>query len=207
MNLEEIRELAYQHLANRKAHKERELGFIYYHGQRVAKIAVKLRQLVLPNDDSWDQELTAAAYFHDIAKGIEPHAVYGSIIVREILADYCTKEQLDRISELVRWHQFRDHTKEYHDYIKILQDADTLDHFGAVEIWMNFFYYAHVEGTLEDSVEFYQTKYPEIAGRARSALNYEVSKTIFDEKHQFVLDFAKRMSIEAEGGFVDFDLR
>ena len=204
MNLEQLRDLAYQHLGSRKAHQDRELGFIYYHGQRVAKIAVKLRQQVLPDDDSHDPELIAAAYFHDIAKGIEPHAIYGSVIVREILADHCTPEQLDRICKLIRYHQFRDHIKGYDDHIKILQDADILDHLGVVEIWMNFHHYAYREGTLRDSVKFYETEYRKLADRMRGALNYEVSKRIFDEKHRFVLAFAERMAVEAEGGLVNF---
>lgn len=205
MDLEAIRELAFKHMANRRAHKEREIGFIYYHGQRVAKIAVKLRKLLIPDDPSRDQELTAAGYFHDIAKGIEPHSVYGAVLVREILAEHCTPEQLDFISDLIRHHQFRDPSKGYHDYIKIIQDADILDHVGVVEIWMNFQYCAHADMTLTDSIRFYETEFPALAAKIRSLLNYDLSRQIFDDKCRFVMDFVNRMKVEADGEIFNLD--
>lgn len=194
-----IRELAFQHQANRKAHINRERGFIYYHGQRVASIAVELRKRLFPTDNAHDQILMVASYFHDVAKGIEPHSYYGASLVREILRDHCTEAQLDKISEIIKRHQFRDKSKNYNDLIKIVQDADILDHFGTIGLWMNFHYYASTEGSIMESVEYYNNDYQELAEKCRVMLNYELSKTIFDEKHQFVMDFAARMTIEAQG--------
>ena len=34
MDLQKLKELAFQHMGNRKAHREREKGFIYYHPTR-----------------------------------------------------------------------------------------------------------------------------------------------------------------------------
>lgn len=199
MDLAEIKELAFKHLGNRKAHSERERGFIYYHGQRVANIALELRKMILPADDANDEAIIAAAYFHDIAKGIEPHSYYGSILVRDILKDHCSLEELELICEIIRYHQFRDKSKKYNDYIKIIQDADILDHGGVVEIWMNFGYYVHKDGTLTDSLEFYQTEYDSLAEKMRNALNYDISLEIYDEKNRFVKDFIKRLNVEAFG--------
>ncbi len=199
MDLAKIRELAFKHMSNRKAHNEREKGFIYYHGQRVANIALELRKMILPTDDNCDEVIIAAAYFHDIAKGIEPHSYYGSNLVQEILKDYCNPKELALICEIIRCHQFRDKSRNYSDYVKIIQDADILDHVGVVEIWMNFSYYAHKDGTLTDSLEFYQTEYDSLANKMRDVLNYDVSLEIYDEKNLFVKDFIKRLSIEAVG--------
>lgn len=199
MDLEKLKCLAYKHMGNRKAHNYRERGYIYYHGQRTANLAVELRTQILPTDDSNDEIIMAAAFFHDIAKGIEPHSIYGAIIVKEILAQYCQAKELDLIVEMIRWHQFRDKTKDYSDYIKILQDADTLDHFGVLEIWTNFLYYAYQEGNIKDSVEFYQKQFDDLVGKIRKGLNYNVSLEIFDEKIHFIKNFVKRMEIEAQG--------
>ncbi len=199
MNLDEIKALAYKHLAGRKAHKERETGFIYYHGQRVAKIAVQLRQLLLPDDHSHDQELTVAGYFHDIAKGIEPHSVYGAVLVREILADHCTREQIERIAELIHYHPFRDPDKDYNDWIKIIQDADIIDHMGVVDIWVEFHYQAHLDEPLSDAVRFYENDFRPLAARMRGQLNYGISRQIFDDRYRFVMDFVNRMKVEADG--------
>lgn len=199
MDLVKIRELAYQHLANRKAHNEREKGFIYYHGQRVANIAIELRKLVLPDDNEHDQELKVAAFFHDIAKGIEPHSHYGAILAADILQDYCDSDRLSFITELIRCHQFRDKTKGYSDYVRIIQDADVLDHTGIVEIWMNFQYNAHTDGTLFDVLNFYQGEYFDLAKSMRNILNYDVSLEIYDEKYRFVAEFVERLAVEAKG--------
>jgi len=200
VDLEQMQKLAYKYLGQRKAHLTRETGFIYYHGQRVAKIAIQLRQLVLPNCTEHDQELIVAAYFHDIAKGIEPHSDYGALLVRDLLANYCQPAELEMIAELIHWHPYRDKQKNYHDYIKILQDADTLDHMGVVEIWLNFLFQAYRGGTLTDCLQFYEQEFHVLAEKMRSGLNFAVSVQIFDEKKQFVDSFIKRMHVEAAGG-------
>ncbi len=199
MNLDKIRELAYTHLADRKAHKEREKGFIFYHGERTGKIAVKLRELLIPENPEKDDILIAAGLFHDIAKGIEPHGEYGSLLAREILKDHCSKIELDEIAELIYYHQKRKMSPDFSDYIKIFQDADTLDHFGTIEFWVNFHYYSYTEQPISESVKFYQKHFEKQVEDIRQALNYELSIKIFDEKITFAYNFTKRMAIEAEG--------
>ncbi len=203
MDLVVIRNLAFKHLGDRKAHLHREKGFIYYHGQRVAKIAVSLRESLFPTNSSIDRILTVASYFHDVAKGIEPHATYGAVLARELLAEYCDSEDLDKICEVIAYHQFRDKTKSYTESIKIVQDADILDHCGVMEIWMNFQYYAHTNGTIQESLAFYQRKYAQHIKALRELLNYEISKEIFDEKAAFVDRFVSRMALEVEGELGD----
>ena len=51
MDINVLKDVAYKLMANRKAHLEREKGFIYYHGQRVANISLKLREHILKDDD------------------------------------------------------------------------------------------------------------------------------------------------------------
>ncbi len=202
MDLEVIQGLASKHLRSRNAHHNREQGFIYYHGQRVAKLAVNLRKRLLPGETTFDQVMIVASYFHDVAKGIEPHSKFGSIVAREILADYCTSEELEQIATIIRHHQFREKRNDYSDCVKIVQDADILDHFGSVEIWMNFQHYAHEGGTLDDSIAFYRDDYATHAQKVRSLLNYPVSLQIFDEKDTFVREFAARMALEGNGEFM-----
>jgi len=49
MDIKLIQEKAYKLMGSRKAHIEREKGGIYFHGQRCANIAIKLRKQILPN--------------------------------------------------------------------------------------------------------------------------------------------------------------
>ncbi len=206
MNLEKIKELAYKHMADRKAHKEREKGFIFYHGVRTGKLAVSLREAIIPGNTQKDQILRVAGYFHDVAKGIEPHGEYGAVLVKEILKDQCTPSELEEISELIFYHQKRKKDPNYSDYIKIFQDADTLDHLGTIEIWMNFNYYSYMEQTIEESVKFYNEHFDGQVRTMRELLNYQISERILDDKVQFVKDFAERMKAEANGEIFNFDI-
>jgi uncharacterized protein len=196
-----LQEVAYKLMGNRKAHLEREKGFIYYHGLRVSKLSLKLREVILPEDNSHDDIMVAASMFHDVAKGIEPHGKYGAVLIIDILKDHCTEYEIDKISEIIHYHQLRKKDNDYSDYIKIVQDADILDHFGTIEIWMNFQYYAHVDEPMKNSLEFYKNEFEAHAKSCRELLNYEISYKIFDDKISFINSFIDRFNKEAEGEF------
>lgn len=201
MDINKLKELAFSLMAKRKAHLGREKGFIYHHGVRVSTLAIKLREIILPEDNSHDDIIIAASLFHDIAKGIEPHGRYGSVLVKDVLAENCTEDEINKISEIIYYHPLRKKENNYSEYIKIVQDADILDHFGSIEIWMNFQYNSYKDKSLHDSLDFYKNQFDEQAKNYRQSLNYEVSRRIFQEKTDFVHSFVKRMEIEANGGF------
>ncbi|NLC43488.1 MAG: HD domain-containing protein [Clostridiales bacterium] len=205
MDLQELKALAFKHLGNRKAHPERERGFIYYHGQRVAKLAVTLRKLIIPDVEDKDDILTVAAYFHDIAKGIEPHSRYGAIIVEELLKDYSEPDELVEICDLIRSHLKTKPDKQMTKREMVLQDADILEQFGTLELWTNFQYYANTDAPIEESVKFYQEKFDGHAQRISGYLNFEISKKICREKIAFVKQFTDRMAVEAAGEIYNLD--
>ncbi len=193
-----IQDKAWQSMGKRHSHPDREPGYAYYHGQRVAKIATRLRELVLPAQSGDDDVIVVGSWFHDVGKGIEPHWEYGALICREILQDHCTNEKLKQIVEIVGEHTLRK-TKEYPHYVQLVQDADILDHFGSQEIWLNFWHCAYRREALEHSLEFYRESYVEHVAQVRTLLNYPKSVEIFDEKDQFVRTFIERLRREAEG--------
>jgi uncharacterized protein len=204
MDLSLMKQRAFEYLGQRKAHHHRETGFIYYHGARVAKLVINLRKLILPEDSSMDEILQAAAYFHDVAKGIEPHSKYGAVLVKEIIQDLCTEEEIKQISGLIQCHAHRK-KRQYNNYEMLLQDADLLDHFGTIELWMNFYYYATEDQNMDFSIDYYHTEFKDMAVKNRSLLNFEISEKVFDEKLEFVNNFVKRMEIENKGDIVDFE--
>lgn len=203
MDLQLIKARALENLSKRKAHKRRETGFIYYHGERTANLVISLRKLVLPEDSSMDDILQAAAYFHDVAKGVEPHSKYGAILAEEMLQDLCSKEELDKICELIRLHTSRK-KGNCDDYAKLLQDADLLDHFGSIELWMGMHYAAAEDWNIDTLVDFYKGDFKEDADKNRSLINYEVSERIFDEKVEFTYKFVHRLIVENKGQIVEF---
>lgn len=201
MDHQRIDEIAQQLMLKRKAHLLREVGGIYYHGQRTAKIAMHLRQQILPDDTSHDDILRVAAVFHDCAKGIEPHGDHGADIARRALSNEVNETALESIVRLIQQHSERrigDPTVSA--YSKILQDADWLDHYGIYEVWMSIQYAAQTNETMEELVQHYQENFEDYVARQRSGLHFELSKRIYDEKIAFQRLYVERLCVEGLGG-------
>lgn len=200
MNRDVVDEIAQKSMGWRKAHLSREQGYIYRHGRRVARLSLHLRRRLFPDRLGMDDRLYAGALFHDLAKGIEPHAETGAMLAESLLREACTPEELETIAAIIRGHNDRGRD-ELPFYVKIVQDADILDHFGTQEIWLNFVHQAYDEKGPEEAVSYWKSKeYAEYAARSRTKLNYELSKQIFDEKDEFHRAFARRFESDQDGG-------
>lgn len=201
MDLNALKQQAWQSMGKRFSHPEREPGYAFYHGQRVGKIALQLRELIFPGEDSLDEVILVGAWFHDVGKGIEPHWDYGALICQTLLQEFCSPYQLAQIVEIVQGHTLRKQ-KDYPHYVQLVQDADILDHFGSQEIWLNFWYSAYHRNTLADSLKYFAEDYSTHVQRVRSRLNYKQSVEFFDEKDRFVQEFVERLRLEGQGELV-----
>ncbi len=200
MDLKHINEIAANLMASRKAHPEREKGGIYHHGQRTAKLSIELREKIFPEDSSHDDVLTVAAWFHDCAKGIEPHENYGTVVANETLRPHLNDRELEDVLRLIALHCARKpNDNDYDRYAKLLQDADLIDHFGIYEIWMNIQYWSHKEGTICDMIEYYTENHLKHTNRHRELLNFEFSKKVFDDRVAFEKEYINRLMDEGVG--------
>ena len=203
MDTKLLQEVAFKKMGKVRAHLEREPGHIYYHGLRVAKLSLNLRKLIFSEESNFDDIIFTGALFHDIGKGIEPHAETGYAVVKHILQEYCESEELNKISEIVRYHCKRVFPNDYPFWIRIVQDADILDHMGTAEIWLNFLYSSYEGKSVDYSIEWYnRDEVKQNIEKMRSLLNYDESKEIWDEKVRFVESFVNRLKVEADGGIV-----
>lgn len=192
-------------MIDRKVHINREKGGAFYHGERVAQTALYLRKIILPDDTAKDDILTVASWFHDIGKGLEPHNKYGAVIATEALIDLCSEKELHEIVDLIEHHCTRcPQCNDYSDYVKLLQDADILDHYGTFTIWMDFLHSAHEGKTVEQTFSYNLDEWDSHCLKVKNLLNYEISKTIFDEKVAFINEFYARFRIEGTGGVYNY---
>lgn len=202
MDYEALDHLAARLMAKRKPHAQRERGSIYFHGQRVSRGVIQLRKLVT-SDNSHDPYLRVAGLFHDVGKGMEPHAHIGAILMKDLLRPYMAPDEVDEVVRLIDVHDDRKPDSDKHDLpVRLLQDADLLDHFGTQEIWMCFSYYATHERGVSEALDFYRNDYKKSVNRQRKLLNFEESRRIFEEKYRFQRDFIKRLKVESEGGYM-----
>ena len=201
MNIDHINEIAYKKMGNLKAHIRREKGFIYYHGLRTAKLALTLRKNIYPEISKYDDIIYVGALFHDIGKGIEPHEKTGQALVKYMLKKHCTEEELGMISDIVRFHRDRNTDKDYSIWVKLVQDADILEHQGTTEVWLNFAYSLYDERSYDRAIEWWLKDEKSLKERIEQEgkLNYSFSRKIWHEKISFVDNFIKRLKDESEG--------
>ena len=204
MDFERLEALAYKAMGKRKSHVEREIGHVYFHGKRVSNSVILLRKKIFPEDGSHDEILRCAGLFHDIGKGIEPHARTGAALARELLWDELTETELNAVCELISVHDDR-HPEDdrYSPWVKLLQDADHLDHVGSQGLWLSFTYRTYVgQEDMMGLPAFYESEWDSSVPGTRSHLNFDISKEIFDEKVRYERDVIRRLKLEGEGDYV-----
>ena len=204
MDFERLEALAFQAMGKRKSHLEREIGHVYYHGRRVANSVILLRKQLFPNDASHDEILRCAGLFHDVGKGIEPHARTGASLARQLLVQELTAQELDEVCKIISVHDDRHPESDLHSqWVKLLQDADHLDHFGSQGLWLSFTYRAYVgQKDMMELPAFYESEWEDSIPRTRAHLNFERSKEIFDEKIEYERQVIRRVKLEGEGAYV-----
>ncbi len=200
MDFNRLDGIARQLMLNRRSHNERETGHVYYHGNRVMRGVMELRN-AYTDDASHDELLRAAALFHDCGKALEPHDMSGSALVGEFLKDECTPDELKEIQRLIQGHDRRDGKADM--WLALLQDADLLDHFGGMETWLNFLYAAYHDQPISMSLDFYRNEYHVQADNNRAHLNLDISRRVFDEKVRFTYALASRLEVECYGAYIE----
>lgn len=189
-------------MGKRKIHTKREKGYLYYHGKRVASLALNLRQTIFPEHPFKDEIIYAAGLFHDVGKGIMSHNETGAVLVKEILKEECSLDELEEISEIVLMHNQRGGLDELSFPIKIVQDADALDHLGIMEVWGRFIKSAFDDEPMEKVLEFWSDSgYDKYIKKYRSEFNYQLSKQIYVDKIEFHEEFVERFAMEVRGQF------
>ena len=199
MDFERLDEIARGLMLGRRSHVEREVGHVYYHGVRTMRGVTELRRRVTA-DGSHDELLRAAALFHDCGKRLEPYERSGALLAGEFLRDALTPGELGEVTRLISRHDLRGHADD-DMWVKLLQDADLIDHYGTMEIWLNIFYNAYHDIPVQDAVRFYREEYPRQAQHHRALLNFDAARRIFDEKLAFTLRFVDRLALEGAGGY------
>jgi len=181
MNRELIERIASARMLKRQEHNGREPGWLFYHGLRTARIAETLcSRLNLETDRD---VIFAGALFHDIGKGSEPHNVKGARITAKALEKHCSVDELTRVCEIVRLHNQRHASGEHSDAVRVVQDADVIDHVGPVVPWLAFYWSGTRNETAGEHVRFITGKgHAGYLQRMRSQLNFDISVTMFDER-------------------------
>lgn len=200
MNRKKCIQIARSAMAGRKAHPAREKGYTFHHGLRTARLALRLREQISKPMEVSEALLFAAALFHDVGKGLEPHNHSGAAAVADLLADQLTPDEIKAVGRIVREHNRRKNNRGCWLASKIVQDADLLDHFGAQGIWLCLHYSATHGRTDAQTLKFHNS--PDNHAyqvKSRKALNFEISRLAFDRRMSLERQFMDRLAAEADG--------
>jgi len=192
-------DIASRAMGTRKGLLTRETGYLLHHGQRAAAIALQLCQHLDEHAEVDRAVLYAAALFHDVGKGIDPHTETGAVLARTLLRDACAPEESEQIAQLIQQHNKRGQAG-IPLAAGILQDADVLDHFGSQAVWLSFLFNAHTEKGPRGSLDYYEgdtnRQYQQCM---RLLLNYDYSREVFDKRLAVEQSFFQRFREEMDG--------
>jgi len=198
LDLAQLDRLACRLMADRKGHVEREIGYIYHHGVRTATLSVELSVRIDERLDTSRDILYAGALFHDVAKGLEPHAGMGASIVREALEGVIPTDEVEQIAAIVRDHNSRGRGGDVS--ARIVQDADLLDHFGTQNVWLCFHHSAAHDSPGEEAVEYYRSEDNQRYIRwCREIMNFDASRAVLEDRLAVERRFFDRFERELRG--------
>lgn len=161
-------------------------NYRYHHLLRVHRYALKLMEHDELRGEEFDPEVVeAAALFHDVGRkediedgymdpfeGHDGHPERGAEKVGELLEEFLSDAQVEKVETVIRNHHSEPETAEG----KLLQDADSLGIFGVMNIWRMVHYSADNERTLEEMFGyFWGSALEDYAGRLEN-LHFDVTR-------------------------------
>lgn len=199
LNREMAREKAKEILLGMQSHARREPGWAWRHGFRTANLALWLRARLFPATPEMDDILYAAGLFHDCAKDDDAdHAAAGALRAAGYLDGIVPVGMLPLVTHAIHQHNKRGELAS--DLEKVLQDADIIDHFGTIEVWLNVSCSVLGGEGPERSLAFYDTEWEPMISELTGLINFDLSKAVFQDRIAYNNEFIKRLRIEAAGG-------
>ena len=185
------------------------------HTERVYALCVRIGK----KENANMEILKLAAILHDIGREEEDklngricHAERGAILSRKLLEKYnIDKEKIDEICHCIECHRFRGNVIPITKEAKILFDADKLDSIGAVGIGRTFLFAGEVGARLHNKdINLKKTKPYSIEDTAyrefmitlrkiKDRIFTKEGKRIAKERHNFMVNFFKRLDKEVDG--------
>lgn len=163
--------------------------------------------------------LELAAVLHDIGRekqddcnGKICHAEEGAKMAREILEkEGLDSQKIDKVVHCIETHRFRKKRTSQSVEARVLFDADKLDSIGAIGIGRAFVFSGEIgarvhnkdvdpENTLEYSKD--DTAYREFLvklSKIKDRMLTKEGKKFAEERHDFMVEFFKRLNQESEG--------
>jgi len=166
------------------------------HTLRVLKIALDIAEKVKENIDK--DVLIIATLLHDIGRPLEMekrvhHAILSAIIAEEELKKIGLEEtKIKKIVDVIKAHSFSLRYPAKSIEAKILSDADKIDALGAIGVARAFIESARRGRNIKGTIDHFLEKLVNLI----NLLNFEESKRIAIERHNFMVQFFDKLITE-----------
>lgn len=166
------------------------------HVSRVTKLAV----LIAEREKANVEVVRKAAELHDVARDKPNHAIESAKIARNILErEGYNKNFIKAVVHCIEAHSFSANIKPKTLEAKILSDADKLDAIGAVGVARAFLYSGEIGRGIEETLNHFDEKLLKL----KDLLYTNTAKKIAEKRHEFLLEFYKRIKNELKLKDVD----
>ncbi len=141
------------------------------------------------------ESMLAAAMFHDIGRELDfdNHCESGREFVVEELAGIFPPDQLDKVAEMVRFHNRPVNTET-----EIIHDADLIDRVGVNFIWRAIHHSAHHRHDARATLHWYERNKDTWETRYEDWAIFEVAKSEIKRRIDFMDTFFEEMLRELE---------
>ncbi len=176
------------------------------HCLRTARLSVTLRKLT-GQPQQLDDLVFAAGLFHDVAHDSvarELHEQAGAKRTCELLTGILPAGFLSEVAAIIAVHDDRRPDDGRGAAVSLVQDADMLDHFGTLRIWMEFGYAAKHGIRFSESVCRVRAIQQKRSWYG-SLLHYDVSRRELFRRLDYEVQFTERAEAESRGklGFAE----
>jgi putative nucleotidyltransferase with HDIG domain len=188
--------------------KHLETGYRYYHGLRVAKLSLELAAAESLGVN--EELLFIGGLLHDVGKageGGKGHGPRGAEIIEAEIADLFTPDELRQVTSIVANHYMRPQSKYLRDQpdphwppeVLLVQDADTLDHFGANGIWIAHHWAAFEKRNQAASISRHWVEDQPWHAESRRAMNYQTASRELEHRIACMDAFIHQWEKEEQG--------
>lgn len=185
-----------------------ETGYRYYHGLRVSKLALALAQSESISVES--DLLFIAALLHDVGKAGtkgKGHGPRGAELIARSIPQLFNSEELRYVTNIVANHYMRPHSKYlqgepdpgWPPEVLLVQDADTLDHFGANGIWISHHWAAMERRDQASSISRHWVDDEAWRQESQRAMNYPTALCELQHRISCMDSFIRQWEREEQG--------
>lgn len=186
-----------------------ETGFRHYHGMRVASLAVALAErmgLEVSRDI-----LYIGGFLHDVGKAGyrgPDHGPRGAELIKAEIPHLFSPNELQFVTTIVANHYMRPNSKHFEckdkphfqTEVLLVQDADTIDHFGSNGIWLAFRWSVQEKRSPQDEIDYYNTGVTKWSKEAMDGLNYDLCRQELQHRTSRMDEFFSYWQKEELGG-------